>query len=279
LLRRARRRLPRGRRAPRGRVHRGGHRGRARAHPASGPRVRGRAARGAGGELMAAVRPLAGLRYDPARAGDVGQLLAPPYDVITAAEQAELYARSPYNVIRLILPREAERGAAAAQTLRDWIAAGILAPDPELGAPLVDVSGWHQLWRVTDAPAIARVEAALTDRTVIIADGHHRYETALAYRDEQRGNEAARYVLTYLANMEEEGVVILPTHRLVRGPLRLGAAALEARLGESFVLEALDPRRRRVAREIDCVLPARRLRLRAEPAARQHLRGLPPVLR
>src|SRR5439155_174075 len=41
----------------------------------------------------------------------------------------------------------------------------------ELGAPLVDVSGWHQLWRVTDAPAIARVEAALADRTVIIADG------------------------------------------------------------------------------------------------------------
>src|SRR5207247_7839206 len=83
------------------------------------------------GGLMAVVRPLAGLRYDPARAGEVGQLLAPPYDVITAAEQAELYARSPYNVIRLILPREAERGAAAAQTLREWIAAGILAPDPE----------------------------------------------------------------------------------------------------------------------------------------------------
>ncbi len=312
---------------------------------------------------MAAVRPLAGLRYDPARAGDVGQLLAPPYDVITAAEQAELYARSPYNVIRLILPREAERGAAAAQTLRDWIAAGILAPDPEpalylytqqfslpdgstrrrdgllcrlrledfssgvvrphertlpgpkadrlallratganlsaifglyarpgepvrallagaeLGAPLVDVSGWHQLWRVTDAPAIARVEAALTDRTVIIADGHHRYETALAYRDEQRGNEAARYVLTYLANMEEEGVVILPTHRLVRGPLRLGAAALAVRLAESFAVEPADERRRRVAGEIDCVLPDRRLRLRAGPAARERLRDLPPVLR
>ncbi len=312
---------------------------------------------------MAVVRPLAGLRYDPARAGDVGQLLAPPYDVITAAEQAELYARSPYNVIRLILPREAERGAAAARTLREWIAAGILAPDPEpalylytqqfslpdgstrrrdgllcrlrledfssgvvrphertlpgpkadrlallratganlsaifglyarpgepvrellagaqLGAPLVDVSGWHQLWRVTDASAIARVEAALADQTIIIADGHHRYETALAYRDEQPGNEAATYILAYLANMEEEGVVILPTHRLVRGPLGLDAAALEARLGESFVLEAIDPRRRRAAGEIDCVLPDRRLRLRPGPAARERLRDLPPVLR
>ncbi|TMB47831.1 MAG: DUF1015 domain-containing protein, partial [Deltaproteobacteria bacterium] len=280
---------------------------------------------------MAVVRPLAGLRYDPARAGDVGQLLAPPYDVITAAEQAELYARSPYNVIRLILPREAERGAAAARALREWIAAGILAPDPEpalylytqqfslpdgstrrrdgllcrlrledfssgvvrphertlpgpkadrlallratganlsaifglyarpgepvrellagaeLGAPLVDVSGWHQLWRVTDASAIARAEAALTDQTIIIADGHHRYETALAYRDEQPGNEAATYILAYLANMEEEGVVILPTHRLVRRPLGFGAAALAARLGESFAVEPADERRRRAA--------------------------------
>ena len=312
---------------------------------------------------MAAVRPLAGLRYDPARAGDLGQVLAPPYDVITAAEQAELHARSPYNVIRLILPREAERGAAAARTLREWIAAGILAPDPEpalylytqqfslpdgstrrrdgllcrlrledfssgvvrphertlpgpkadrlallratganlsaifglyarpgepvrellagaeLGAPLVDVSGWHQLWRVTDASVIARVQAALANQTIIIADGHHRYETALAYRDEQPGNEAAGYVLACLANMEEEGAVILPTHRLVRGPLGPDGAALAARLGESFTVEPVDARRRRAAGEIDCVLPGRRLRLRAAPAARERLRDLPPVLR
>ena len=311
---------------------------------------------------MAVVRPLAGLRYDPARVGDVGQVLAPPYDVITAAEQAELYARSPYNVIRLILPREPERGPVAAQTLREWIAAGILRPDPgpalylysqqfslpdgstrrrdgllcrlrledfasgvvrphertlpgpkadrlailratganlsaifglyarpgeavrellagvERGAPLVDVNGWHQLWRVTDAAAIARVQAALADETVIIADGHHRYETALAYRDEQPGNEAAEYVLAYLANMEEEGVVILPTHRLVRGPLALEAGALAARLGESFAVEPMDARRR-AAGEIDCVLPDRRLRLRAGPRARERLRDLPPVLR
>ncbi len=311
---------------------------------------------------MAVVQPLDGLRYDPARVGDVGQVLAPPYDVITPAEQAELYARSPYNVIRLILPREAERAASAARTLREWVAADLLRPDPvpalylysqqfslpdgstrrrdgllcrlrledfasgvvrphertlpgpkadrlailratganlsaifglydrpgeplrELlggapGTPLVDVNGWHQLWRVTDPATIARVQAALASESVIIADGHHRYETALAYRDEQPGNEAARYVLAYLANMEEEGVVILPTHRLVRGPLRLDAPALEARLRASFTVEPLDPRRRRAAGEIDCVLPDRKLRLRAGPAARARLDGLPPVLR
>ena len=79
---------------------------------------------------MAVVRPLRGLRYDPARAGDPGLLLAPPYDVVTPREQAELQARSPYNVIRLILPEEADRGAAAARTLREWVEHGLLVPDP-----------------------------------------------------------------------------------------------------------------------------------------------------
>ena len=310
---------------------------------------------------MAVVGPLAGLRYDPARVGDAGQVLAPPYDVITPAEQAELYARSPWNVIRLILPREADRGAASARTLRDWVEQGILRRDParaiylysqrftlpdgatrrrdgvicrlrledfaggvvrphertlpgpkadrlailratganlsaifglyarpgepvrellgadELGPPLVDVNGWHRLWPITDPARIARFVAALADETIVIADGHHRYETALAYRDEQRGNDAAGYVLAYLANMEEEGVVILPTHRLVPGPLPLDAAALEARLRETFTVVPAEGRR--AAAEIDCVLPDRRLRLRPGPRALDTLAALPPVLR
>src|SRR5262249_62242473 len=101
------------------------------ARAAGGPGPRGRAPRGAGGALMAVVQPLAGLRYDPAHVGDVGQVLAPPYDVITPAEQAELYARSPYNVIRLVLPRDADRAGAAARTFREWVDARILVPDPE----------------------------------------------------------------------------------------------------------------------------------------------------
>jgi uncharacterized protein (DUF1015 family) len=308
---------------------------------------------------MATVRPLAGLRYDRARVGDVGRVLAPPYDVISAAEQAELYARSPHNVIRLILPREAERGAAAARQLGEWVASGVLVADPApavylyaqrfslpdgstrerhgvicrlrledfasgvvrphertlagpkadrlailratganlspifglyarpdepvrellggdaLGPPVVDVDGWHRLWRVDDPAAIERFQAALAAETVIIADGHHRYETALAYRDEQRGNPAAAYVLAYLANTEEEGVVILPTHRLVRGPLRLSPVALEAALRESFEVVPRPERARRSGGEIDCVLPDRRLRLRPRPAAATHLQGVP----
>ena len=309
---------------------------------------------------MAVVRPLRGLRYDAARAGDPGLLLAPPYDVVTPREQAELQARSPYNVIRLILPEEADRGAAAARTLREWVEHGLLVPDPApavylysqrfslpdgtsrrrdgllcrlrleefstgvvlphertlpgpkadrlsilratganlspifglyarpgepvrelvgaLGEPVVDVNGWHQLWRVTDPAVIARVERALAPETIIIADGHHRYETALQYRDEQRGNQGAEYVLAYLANTEEEGVVILPTHRLVRGPLPLAPERLEDRLRESFEAEPLPPERRR-AGEIDCLLADRRLRLRPRPATLARLAALPPVLR
>jgi uncharacterized protein (DUF1015 family) len=314
---------------------------------------------------MAVVRALTGVRYDPARVGDMAAVLAPPYDVISTEEQEALYARSPHNVVRLILPRERERGAAAARTLREWIDARVLVSDPspalypysqtftlpdgeirrrdgvlcrlrledfargvvrphertlaapkadrlavlratganlsaifalysrsgerlwdllgmEGAAPLVDVpavgGASHQLWRVTDADAIARFTAALAPETLIIADGHHRYETALAYREERK-TEPASHILAYVANMAEEGVVILPTHRLVRGPLRQGGAALEARLRTCFTVEPLPAGRPRVAGEIDCVLTDRRLRLRAAPAATACVAHLPPTVR
>ena len=103
---------------------------------------------------------------------------------------------------------------------------------PELTVPaLVTVQDTqqttHQLWRITDQALIAEVAAGLAREPLIIADGHHRYETALRYRAERLaaqkrsgGDEPFDYVLAYLANIREGGVVILPTHRLVReGPL------------------------------------------------------------
>ena len=149
------------------------------------------------------------------------------------------------------------------------------------GAPLVeatDGSGGHRLWRVTEAAAIARFAASLADERIIIADGHHRYETALAYRDEQK-TAAAGSILAYVANLDEEGVVILPTHRMVRGPLRLDAATLAAELAGSFTIERLPPGKPRVEGEIDCVLPDRRLRLKAKPEAAAALADLPPAIR
>jgi uncharacterized protein (DUF1015 family) len=85
----------------------------------------------------------------------------------------------------------------------------------------------HRVWGVTDRALIAEVAANLAREPLIIADGHHRYETALRYRTERAaaqgsasGEEPFNYVLTYLTNAQDEGLVILPTHRLLReGPL------------------------------------------------------------
>jgi uncharacterized protein (DUF1015 family) len=77
----------------------------------------------------------------------------------------------------------------------------------------------HSVWRVTDPFTIERVAEAMTGKKVVIADGHHRYETALAYRDLRRNqsgcDERAEYVMVTLVRMETPGLTILPTHRVV----------------------------------------------------------------
>jgi uncharacterized protein (DUF1015 family) len=75
----------------------------------------------------------------------------------------------------------------------------------------------HRLWRVADARVIERVQQALEDRELLIADGHHRYETARTYADEVGGEGEHRYVLMCLVSLSDPGLTILPTHRLVRG--------------------------------------------------------------
>jgi uncharacterized protein (DUF1015 family) len=75
----------------------------------------------------------------------------------------------------------------------------------------------HRLARVGDADAIARVHEALAGEELLIADGHHRYETARVYADEVGGEGAHRYVLMCLVALEDPGLNVLPTHRLVRG--------------------------------------------------------------
>jgi len=292
---------------------------------------------------MAVVGPFPGIRYDAARVGSMAAVVAPPYDVISPAEQAALYDRSPYNAVRLILPRDTDRAGASARALRAWLEAGVLTADAEpslyvysqrfslgdgrslirdgvicrlrledfasgvvrphertfpgpkadrlalmratgaylspifglyarpnepvrtlvgpLGTPLVDVLDaggcGHTLWRVTDTAAVARFREALAHETVYIADGHHRYETGLAYRDELGGAGASAWIMACLVNMEEPGLVILPTHRLLRAPRRIEAAALDG----AFASEPLGGAPRPDG-AIDLVLPDRRLRLR-----------------
>jgi len=79
----------------------------------------------------------------------------------------------------------------------------------------------HRLWAVTDPRAIARVAEVLRDKQILIADGHHRYETMVGLRDELRpagrapGRSGADWGAIFLARAEDPGLLVLPTHRLV----------------------------------------------------------------
>jgi uncharacterized protein (DUF1015 family) len=101
----------------------------------------------------------------------------------------------------------------------------------------------HSLWVVDDVEAQRLLHDALVDEPVYIADGHHRYETALQYRDELQlsgalgqENQAARFVMAYLVDSTDPGFAVLPIHRLVRSVGGLEAARLRAVLGRWFEL-------------------------------------------
>src|SRR5204863_1779827 len=74
----------------------------------------------------------------------------------------------------------------------------------------------HRLWRVDDETATQAVRQALDPAELLIADGHHRYETARVYADEIGGDGAHRYVLACLVALEDPGLTVFPTHRLVK---------------------------------------------------------------
>jgi uncharacterized protein (DUF1015 family) len=90
------------------------------------------------------------------------------------------------------------------------------------GEPFADVTDddgtRHRMWRVADPDTVAAVTAALEPSELLIADGHHRYETARVYAEEQGGGEGAhRYVLTCLVALQDPGLTVFPTHRLLTG--------------------------------------------------------------
>jgi uncharacterized protein (DUF1015 family) len=123
---------------------------------------------------------------------------------------------------------------------------------PTTRPPDVDVRGkdgaHDRLWRIDDPAVLAAVAAQVAPHEVFIADGHHRYETAMRYRDEQRAaaGAAARpageapydYVLAYLTTMEDSGLVIFPTHRVL-ATLSLVPEAFRGALSEHFTVEEL----------------------------------------
>jgi uncharacterized protein (DUF1015 family) len=256
---------------------------------------------------MARVEPLRALHYDPAVAGPLQDLAAPPYDVIDPAQRAELASRAPHNVVAIDLPEDPDGGdryAHAAALLSAWRAEGAVVQDdePALWAIVQDYTGpdgriltrngffarvrveeygpgtirpherthpgpkedrlrltratqanlspifslysdpeltaWNalkpatettapfgtfdeadgtqnRLWRITDEDTIATVTEAMAGAELLIADGHHRYETARVYADEIGGEGAHRYVLMCLVALQDEGLTVFPTHRLV----------------------------------------------------------------
>jgi uncharacterized protein (DUF1015 family) len=266
---------------------------------------------------MAEILPFIGTRFNSQLIGNLSNVLAPPYDVITPEQQEELYQRHQYNVIRLELPREkpgddafTNRYSRAANTFRTWRSDGILIEDEQPSIYLyeqefklpdgetrkrsgffalvkiedyrsgeikaheytfegpkadrlnlmrathanfspifviyndpqatvtellttktkeraweevVDDDGTiHRLWVVHKKEFLQKLHDTMKERKLFIADGHHRYETALNFRNEMRqetrkadGRQPFDYMMMYLTSAEQEGLVILPTHRVL----------------------------------------------------------------
>jgi uncharacterized protein (DUF1015 family) len=293
------------------------------------------------------IRPFRALRYETGVVGDLGLVVAPPYDVIGPELHRALLARHPKNAVRLDLPHvEAgdepdDRYRRVARSLAAWRSDGSLRKDPRpslyvyeqayrvpgttiertqrgffgrlrlepfgpgsgvlphertlsgpkedryrllratgvntspvvglyedpsgvaaarleevtAGPPpavdVVDDDGVrHRLWPVTDdgepGGVVAALVAAAGANPIAIADGHHRYETALRYRDERRMTRSCEpdppfdFLLMLFVDAAEP-LTVLPTHRVVRGLGPEGIARVRDGLGRLFIVEPAAP--------------------------------------
>lgn len=282
---------------------------------------------------MPELLPFRGLRYDPSRV-NLESVVAPPYDVIGPDLQAKLYERDPHNVVRLILSRDGDRYASAAEALGQWQKDGILARDASASVyilhqtfdgprgaevtrkgfvilcrleefesrivlphekthsgpredrlrlleatqtnlsqilclysdPTKEVDRilnghWrrtpdadivyeeirNRLWAVSDSRVAHGIAGALKEKQILIADGHHRYETALAYRAMRKaanprhtGREPYNFIMMFLTNVEDEGLVIYPTHRVVHSLPSFDPSEFLKRAEEHFIVRSFE---------------------------------------
>ncbi|HTX32076.1 MAG TPA: DUF1015 domain-containing protein [Solirubrobacteraceae bacterium] len=276
---------------------------------------------------MAQIEPLRALHYNLDETGGLQDVIAPPYDVIDAAQRSELEGRSPHNVVRIDLPLGHDPYAAAANELQTWRDHDVIVQDeePALWALEQDYTGpdgqrrtrrgflarvrvenygpgrirpherthpgpkedrlrltratkanlspifalfddpgekaWNalapatqsppwgeatdedgtddRLWRITDRTAIASVEQALQNAELLIADGHHRYETARTYAEEIGGDGPHRYVLMDLVALQDPGLTVFPTHRLIKDTTPEQQEALAEAIKKHFQVEEL----------------------------------------
>lgn len=288
------------------------------------------------------VLPFRGILYDQALAGNMADVVSPPYDVIDDVHQKELYDRSPNNFVRVDFPRQPGdlRYEVARKTYVDWFRQKVLVRDPKpaiyfhhqtfrlpdgreitrrgffaarrleefseggikphektLDAPKADrlkmmhatrsnlsavfslyadpanqiehlvsqvkktvplfdfvtrEGERHQLWREEDPLVHKFVADILENQPILIADGHHRYETALNFRNEMhhvhpnaRGLETINYLLMYFTNRCDSGLVVLPIHRGLHGMTQFHLEDFISLLRRDFQvtpLEGDDPR-------------------------------------
>ncbi len=285
---------------------------------------------------MADVRPFRGLRYSPGTAGDLTDLICPPYDVISPDAQTALQHASPHNAVHLELPsgEGEEKYERAADTLNAWRHNGVLVRDTARGyyilrhrfahrgttlerwgltacvrleeyerqvvlpheetrsapkedrfklmeacktgmSPILSMyrdpeqrikNAVHALtraqptviatydgdqdlamWTVEASRLDGDVTAGLHDAPLFIADGHHRYETSLRYRDHARQragtwseDDAFNYVMMTLVEFDDPGLLLLPYNRTIGGMDPPTLTAVRNRLLEVFRLQAFD---------------------------------------
>ena len=288
------------------------------------------------------VIPFQGLRYNVEKAGNIADVIAPPYDVIKPEERIELEARHPTNIIRLILsqPQDSDNDkdnqyTRAAALLNQWIANKTLTQDPtpryyiydqsfhapdgkqytrralialvklqpfenkvilpheqthagpkidrlnlmrtchanlspifllyadpdgeiehvmqeftDDNSPLIDCpesfGSTHQLWCLDNPKYNREIQNLFSSKPLLIADGHHRYETALAFRDEIRQNEKYKtytgydYMMVNLVRMESPGLAVLAIHRLLSNLTTDQISNATAGLSEVFEVQEID---------------------------------------
>jgi uncharacterized protein (DUF1015 family) len=284
---------------------------------------------------LARLRPFQGVLYDPQRV-DLSRVVAPPYDVITPADQRRYYEQDPHNVVRLIAgtvhpsdTADDNKYTRAAAFFHEWLAEGILRreaspclyiyrhqfvdpisgdsrsrlgvmgvvelepfgrgvlpheqtharakadrlsltravianlspvfalyEDPQSAVrpiiepamadpPLMSITGedgdHHTIWSLEGGQRFAQLAEVFNISTLYIADGHHRYETALNFRNFQRqqhpeapADAAFNYVLMLLVDVRDPGLTILPTHRVLHDLARFDATQLLRRLSEHY---------------------------------------------
>jgi len=106
----------------------------------------------------------------------------------------------------------------------------------------------HRVWQVSDPAIVAAVQREMHDKKLVIADGHHRYETALNFRNECRAanpaadrNAAWEYVMMTFVNMNDPGLLVLPTHRVVHSLDSFSISAFEKSSREFYEVEGIEP--------------------------------------